>query len=320
MIAEGILPSNEGRGYVLRRILRRAVRHGRLLGIEREFLADIVDTVVTMYSEPYPDLMEKRSYIIKVVQMEEQRFQETLAQGMELLAKHIAELEQAGKKVFNGATAFKLYDTFGFPWELTQEILDDHNMQLDKAAFDQEMNEQRERARAARQENEERIVFPDLSGVVTENLSYDCHAHNAKLLLVFKEGKIIDAAHDGAEVGLILDVTPFYAEGGGQVGDTGFITGPVGKVQITNTKKLPDGTIYHIGNVIEGSVKAGDAVKVAVDEQRRQAAARNHTATHLLQAALQRVLGSHVNQAGSSVGQIGCGSIFHILPRLRPTN
>jgi len=282
--------------------MRRAIRHGRLLGIERPFLGEILDTAVAMYQEAYPDLRDKQVYIKKVVQMEEQRFNETLAQGMELLSKQIAELKASGRTVLDGVTAFKLYDTFGFPWELTQEILADHGLSLDKAAFDQEMNEQRERARAARQESEQQVVLPDLSGVVTEELAYNPDARTAKLLLIFENGKIIESAHDGQAVGLILDVTPFYAEGGGQVGDTGVIIGPVGKFQVTDTKKLPDGTIYHLGTVIEGTLNTGDNVKVACDVERRQDTARNHTATHLLHAALRQVLGSHVNQAGSWVG------------------
>jgi alanyl-tRNA synthetase len=302
MIADGILPSNEGRGYVLRRVLRRAVRHGRLMGVDKPFLADIVDVVAKIFAEPYPAIGEKRAYIKKVIQLEEERFNTTLLQGMELLNKEIEGLKAAGKKVLDGATAFKLYDTFGFPWELTQEILEEQGLDLDKSAFDKAMSEQRERARAARQENEERVVLPDLSGIVTDKLTCDFSADTGKVVVVLKDGQIVQEAHDGEEIALILDVTSFYAEGGGQVGDCGFITGPMGKVQVSNTKKLPDGTIYHIGTVIEGSLKTADNVKLAVDLPRRMATARNHTATHLMHAALKNVLGSHVNQAGSLVG------------------
>ncbi|SCM80160.1 Alanine--tRNA ligase [uncultured Sporomusa sp.] len=301
MIADGVLPSNEGRGYVLRRILRRAVRHARLLGIEKPFLTDIVDVVSHIFAEAYPDISDKKAYLKKVIQLEEERFHTTLTQGIELLNKHIQELTQAGKTTLDGTTAFKLYDTFGFPWELTEEILSEHNMTLDKQGFNQAMNEQRERARAARQDSEEQVVIPDLSAVVTEELSYKPDAETAKVVLLFKAGKIVEEAFDGDEIAVILDVTPFYAEGGGQVGDTGLITGSLGKIEVNNTRKLPDGTIYHIGQVSEGSIKTGETADLTVDFARRRHIARNHTATHLLHAALKQVLGGHVNQAGSSV-------------------
>lgn len=301
MIGDGILPSNEGRGYVLRRILRRAVRHGRLMGIEKPFLTDIVDVVADLFGEVYPDINDKKAYIKKVIQLEEERFHTTLAQGIELLNKQVQELSEAGQTVLDGTTAFKLYDTFGFPWELTEEILSEHSITLDKQSFDQAMTEQRERARAARQDNEEKVVIPDLSHLVTENLCHDPKAEAAKIVLLLKEGKIVEEAFDGDEIAVILDVTPFHAEGGGQVGDTGVINGSLGKIEISNTKKLPDGTIYHIGQIIEGSIKTEEAVKVNADVARRRHIARNHTATHLLHAALKQVLGDHVNQAGSSV-------------------
>lgn len=301
MIGDGILPSNEGRGYVLRRILRRAVRHGRLMGIEKTFLVDIVDIVAAIFAEAYPDITDKKEYIKKVIRQEEERFQTTLAQGMELLNGHIAELVKSGNKTLNGTIAFQLYDTFGFPWELTLEILLEHDLELDKAGFDQAMNIQRERARAARQDNEDKIVLPDLSRLSGEKLAHDFGAANAKVVLIWKDGKLIEAAHDDEEIGVILSVTPFYAEGGGQIGDTGTLAGPMGKVQITTAKKLPDGTIYHWGRVIEGTLKTGDMVAIEVDEIKRSSTARNHTATHLLQAALRSVLGDHVNQAGSMV-------------------
>ncbi len=300
MIADGILPSNEGRGYVLRRVLRRAVRHGRLMGVDKPFLADLVDVVADIFAEPYPDISEKRAFLKKVVQLEEERFNATLLQGIELLNKHIQDLKAAGRQTLDGGSAFKLYDTFGFPWELTQEILAEQDMTLDKQAFDAAMNEQRERARAARQENE-RIELPDLSGVVTGTLRADAQADAGRVVVALKGGQVVDEVHDGEEAAIILDVTPFYAEGGGQVGDAGRIVGPLGKMTVNGTRKLPDGTIYHIGHVIEGVLKTGDAVKVTIDSRRRMATARNHTATHLMHAALKKVLGSHVNQAGSLV-------------------
>ena len=300
MILDGILPSNEGRGYVLRRIIRRAIRHGRLLGIETSFLAGAVDAVITIFGNVYPELVEKQDYIRKVISLEEERFHTTLAQGIELLSKLIADLKVTGKDVLDGKSAFKLYDTFGFPWELTAEILEENKFSLDKDAFDAAMNEQRERARAARQENQ-RVSVPDLTGINVDSLKQDYNVTTAKVVLLWKDGKAVEQVHDGEEVGIILDTTAFYAEGGGQAGDTGMIETEVGKVEIENAKKLANGTIYHIGMVVEGLIKVGDNVKILIDTEVKQATARNHTATHLLHAALKNIVGEHVNQAGSSV-------------------
>jgi len=301
MIADGVLPSNEGRGYVLRRILRRAVRHARLLGIEKMFLVPMVDVVVGIFAEAYPDLGGKEAYIKKVIQLEEERFQTTLVQGMELLNKHIQVLKETGVMTLDGATVFKLYDTFGFPWELTLEIVEEHGIELDKEAFDVAMKEQRERARAGRQASEEQVIIPDLSAVATEELRVDEEETKGKVVVLWKDGLIVDEVHDGEEVGVILDVTAFHAEGGGQVGDIGFLESLLGKIEITAVRKLLNGTVYHLGNVTEGSVKAKDEVVLKVNSNRRRHIARNHTATHLLHAALKEVLGSHVNQAGSFV-------------------
>ncbi|MDF2874616.1 MAG: alaS [Sporomusa sp.] len=301
MIGDGVLPSNEGRGYVLRRILRRAVRHGRLMGVDKPFLTDIVDVVAQIFAQAYPNINDKKDYIKRVIQLEEERFHNTLAQGIELLNKQVQELTQAGQTVLDGATAFKLYDTYGFPWELTEEILNEHNMALDKKSFDQAMAEQRERARSSRQDNGEKVIMPDLSGLVTESLSYSPNAEQAKLVLLLKDGNVVEEAFDGDEVAVILDVSPFYAEGGGQAGDTGVLVSSLGKMEVTSTRKLPDGTIYHIGQISEGLFKTGESLKLMVDYARRRHITRNHTATHLLQAALKQVLGGHVNQAGSAV-------------------
>lgn len=302
MIGDGILPSNEGRGYVLRRILRRAVRHGRLMGVEKPFLDPIVDVVARIFAEPYPDLGEKREYIKKVIQLEEERFHTTLAQGIELLNGHINNLKAKDSHILDGATGFKLYDTFGFPWELTQEILADSDMELDKAGFDHAMNEQRDRARAARADSDAKVIIPDLSGLTTEELKADNSSQSTQIMLLSKDGKIVEEAHDGEEIVIILKVTPFHAEGGGQIGDTGHIIGAMGNIEVTATRKLQDGTTYHLGIVSEGNIKTGEIVELEVDFARSKAVARNHTATHLLHAALKQVLGSHVNQAGSLVG------------------
>lgn len=302
MITDGVLPSNEGRGYVLRRILRRAVRHARLMGVDKPFLSGIVDVVAEIFAKPYPDITEKKDYLKKVIQIEEARFNETLVQGIELLNQQIDEMKKSDTKLLDGKTAFKLYDTYGFPWELTLEILEEQGMSLDKDQFDQAMKEQRERARAARQDNEERIDIPDLSGLSLEGLTYDPTTDKAKVLVVLKEGKIAGEACQDEDAAFILDVTSFYAEGGGQVGDTGYIVTAGGKAEVKNTKKLPDGTIYHLGYVVEGSIKQGDAAELAVNAERKNDIRRNHTATHLLHAALKQVLGPHANQAGSYVG------------------
>ncbi len=302
MIMDGILPSNEGRGYVLRRILRRAIRHGRMLGIKDKFLEGAVDAVVEIYKDAsdFGELVKKHDYIRKVISLEEDRFAATLAQGTELLDGHIAELKAEGKTVLDGSVGFKLYDTFGFPWELTDEILHENGMELDKDGFEKEMQAQRERARSARAENQ-RVAVPDLSGIDISSLRQDSSTTEAKVVAIWKDGVLVNELSDGEEAGIIIDSTPFYAEGGGQVGDEGLFLSEFGRIQIANAKKLPDGTIYHIAYVEEGQLKVGETVKVQLNKAQKLASARNHTATHLLQAALKKVVGDQVNQAGSSV-------------------
>ncbi len=302
MIMDGILPSNEGRGYVLRRILRRAVRHGRMLGIKDKFLEGAVDAVYEIYKDAsdFGALEQKKDYIKKVIALEEDRFSATLEQGIELLDGYMAETKAAGSKILSGELGFKLYDTFGFPWELTEEILHENEMELDKDAFDKEMQAQRDRARAARAENE-RYSVPDLQGIDTASLKLDPEAKSAKVVAIWKDGQLVDELQDGDEAGIILDTTPFYAEGGGQVGDKGVFVSEFGRLQAANAKKLPDGTVYHECHVEEGQLKVGEQVEIQLDESNKLASARNHTATHLLQAALKRVVGDQVNQAGSSV-------------------
>ncbi|MCI7541191.1 MAG: alanine--tRNA ligase [Veillonellaceae bacterium] len=302
MIMDGILPSNEGRGYVLRRILRRAIRHGRMLGITGKFLEGAVDAVVEIYKDAsdFGELVAKHDYIKKVISIEEDRFAATLNQGMDLLNKEIDELKAAGKKALPGEIGFRLYDTFGFPWELTEEILHEQGLDLDKDGFDKAMEEQRQRARAARAANI-RVQVPDLSGIDVSKLAVAPEAKESKVVAIWKDGKLASEIHDGEEAGIILEKTPFYAEGGGQVGDEGYLLSEFGRIHATNAKKLPDGTVYHISYVEEGQLKVGDTVKIEVDQTKKLASARNHTATHLLQAALKRVVGDQVNQAGSSV-------------------
>ncbi|MBQ3727092.1 MAG: alanine--tRNA ligase [Selenomonadaceae bacterium] len=302
MIMDKILPSNEGRGYVLRRILRRAIRHGRMLGIKDAFLEGAIDAVAKIYSDipDFEELGKNIAYIKKVVRLEEDRFAATLAQGMEVLTHEIDNAKAAGKAELGGEICFKLYDTFGFPFELTEEILAENNLAPDKAGFDKAMDAQRQRARAARAANE-RLDVPDLLNVDTEHLTHDETCTASKIFALWKDGKLVDELHDGDEAGIILESTPFYAEGGGQVGDEGYFIGELGKIKISNAKKLPDGTIYHEAYVEEGQVKVGDAVEIKIDRDKKLSSARNHTATHLLQAALKKIVGNQVNQAGSLV-------------------
>ena len=304
MISDGVLPSNEGRGYVLRRILRRAVRHGRLIGINTLFLADAVDIVIKIFEGIYPEMAEKRDYIKKVVEMEETRFMQTLQQGTEILNEEIASLRENGEKVLNGASAFKLYDTFGFPWELTAEILEENSMTMDKDGFDKAMLEQKERARCARADKECLPVVYNTTAFEAEKLLVNEEAKDGKVVLLYEQQnpQPVQTVADGECVAVILDVTPFHAEGGGQLGDTGRLVAPSGVVEVTNTKKLPNGSTILIGQVTEGVINSGEQVITEVNSQRRNDIARNHTATHLLHAALKEVLGSHVNQAGSYVG------------------
>lgn len=300
MVMDGILPSNEGRGYVLRRLLRRAVRHARTLGIQEKFLAGAVDVVAEIYSGVYDELTNRKDYIKKVITLEEERFATTLNQGMELLNAKIESLKAENKTVLDGEVGFKLYDTYGFPWELTDEILHENNMTLDKDSFDKAMEQQRTRARNARGENK-RMDIPDLRDSNIGELKIDENARQAKIVCIWKNAQITDALEDGDEAGVILDVTPFYAEGGGQEGDIGSLKSDMGSATVIDTKKLPDGTVYNIVHVTEGSLHTGDAVEITVDMTNKLASARNHTATHLLQAALKRVVGDHINQAGSFV-------------------
>lgn len=304
MIGDGILPSNEGRGYVLRRILRRAVRHGRLIGISEKFLAGAVDVVIGMFGHVYTNLSEKRDYIQKVIDMEETSFLRTLKQGSELLNEEIAKLKAEGKTVLDGATAFKLNDTFGFPWELTAEILEEQGLTMDKEGFDAALEVQRQMARDARNDKAGRPVVYETKGVDVAVLKVDEAATVGAIVQMYPahDAQAITSAEDGTEVAVICDVTPFHAEGGGQLGDIGTITAPTGVIEVNVTKKLPDGAVIMIGSVTEGTVSVGDAVTFSVEMSRKNDIARNHTATHLLHAALKQVLGAHVNQAGSYVG------------------
>jgi alanyl-tRNA synthetase len=300
LIGDGVLPSNEGRGYILRRIMRRAMRHGKLLGVDKPFMTGIVDVAIDIFAEPYPELMEKRDFIKKIVELEEKRFQETLDQGTQILVQYVEEAKAKGQTVLGGEAVFKLYDTYGFPLELTQEIAEEQALEIDLAGFKAAMADQRERARAARAENE-RLALPDLSRVITQEIKYDPDITETTIVALIKGSGIVEEIDDGEEGKIVLAASPFYAESGGQVGDSGQITTDTGVAEVQTAKRLPDGTIYHVIQVTGGTLRKGEKATVGIDPARRQATARNHTATHLLQQALRRILGEHVNQAGSLV-------------------
>lgn len=299
MISDGILPSNEGRGYVLRRILRRAVRYGRLLGIQDLFLAGLVDTVLDILGEQYPELRDHETIIKQIINTEEKQFSATLAQGMDLLNDMMKEAGDT--KELTGKEVFKLYDTYGFPMELTEEIAAEQGFSVDKDGFAAAMKEQQDRARAAHTKVSAKVAVPDTTKLDQSKLVNNPQATKASLAMIGKEGQEVKEAHDGEEVTLILDSNPFHAEGGGQLGDTGVLKGQEGTADVTDAKALPNGLVYLIATVREGVLHTGDAVDIAVDQARHLNLARNHTATHLLQAALRKVLGNHVNQAGSLV-------------------
>lgn len=302
LIGDGVLPSNEGRGYVLRRLLRRAARHGRVLGHEKQFLNRIVDAVMASYGEAYPDLLERREYIEKIVDLEEKKFHETLDAGMELLISFLKEMEG---DVFSGEHAFKLYDTYGFPLELTEEILEEKGIKLDKEAFKKEMESQRQRARAARGESsymgsENTGVDVLQEEVVTVFTGYGSLTEEAEILRVYDDEALRETLEEGQEGYVVSDRTPFYAEMGGQVGDVGMISSDVFEAEVLDTRKSKNGNTVHKVLVKKGTLSPGAAL-FTVEENVRKSIERNHTATHLLHKALKMVLGNHVNQAGSIV-------------------
>ncbi len=301
MIADGILPSNEGRGYVLRRILRRAVRYGKLLGIQDAFMGQMIDVVINMMKPAYPELVDKQEFIKRVAGVEEDRFHSTLNAGTDLLSEMLEDTKKKNSTILSGDQVFKLYDTYGFPWELTDEIAKEQGMTIDEKGFEAAMAEQKERARAARAKVSAKVATPDTTKLKGMELTTEDKDGVTKLLLLGKDGQEITSAADGTEVTVVLANNPFHAEGGGQVGDTGTIVGEEGTITVEDTKKLPDGIVYVIGTVAEGIIREGEEVTVTVDRVRREDIARNHTGTHMLQAALRQVLGDQVNQAGSLV-------------------
>jgi alanyl-tRNA synthetase len=305
LIGDGVLPANEGRGYVLRRILRRAARHGVLLGIEKPFLHQVADAVIEEMSGAYPELVERRDYITDRIQREETRFLETLSKGLALLEEHVAELATQGEKTLSGDTVFRLYDTFGFPVDLTADILRGHGLKLDQAGFDAAMQVQRERARAAwKGSGDAKVgevyvrIAKDLS---TTFLGYDKLRVDSEIRAVIVDGKIRDVARGGDEVEIVVDETPFYAESGGQVGDRGEIRTADGRVLVSDTQRPVGELIVHRGRVVEGEIRADSTAELAIDAGARAATVRNHSGTHLLHAALRRVVGTQAMQKGSLV-------------------
>ena len=307
MASDGILPSNEGRGYVMRRLLRRAARHGRMLGIDHPFLTDLVDTVIISSEVGYPELREHESYIKKVIGTEEERFYKTIDSGMNIRNGMIQHLHETHKKILSGLDVFKLNDTFGFPLDLTKEIAAEAGLGIDEAAFHVEMTRQRERARAERLAKDisgwSEDLFGELNAEPTEFDGYDVLKETAKVLALSDGEELNDAVSTDYEerenVLVVLDRTPFYAEMGGQVADHGYLTSGTANLKVNQVKKTPKGFYVHTCTLLDGTIRVGDTVTAAVDEQRRASICRNHTATHLMQKALREVLGEHVHQAGS---------------------
>ncbi len=306
LVSDGVLPSNEGRGYVLRRLIRRAARHGKLLGINHEFLNDIVNTVIESWKVEYSELVDKKEQINKIIKAEEDKFQETIDQGIAILESYINEMVEDGTGSLSGERAFKLYDTFGFPLDLTKEILEERSFTVDEEGFNANMEEQRNRARNARADSgnsgwggkDNMDLFDKLS---SEFKGYDYTDYKAKITRLFKDNKVVEELVEGEEGIIALDKTPFYGESGGQVGDTGTIENDDFMAEVVDTKHINDDLIVHYVRLLEGSAKSNSEVIAKVDDFKRNSLRRNHSATHLLHKALKEVLGSHVNQAGSIV-------------------
>jgi alanyl-tRNA synthetase len=308
MTADGVLPSNEGRGYVLRRLLRRAARHGKLLGIEGKFMEEVCKVVIANSGEAYPELVEKQQHIFNILSKEEERFAATIDTGMAMLSAKIDELKSEGKSILGGEDSFKMYDTYGFPVDLMEEILADEGFTLDENAFKAEMEKQRTRARNARATDTymgaEETVFNRLDPAMSSTFTgYDSLKGEGTVLAIVSGDEIIEKAESGTEVAVIIDKTPFYAEMGGQTGDSGIITTDGVKVEIKDCTKFGGNKFVHTGKVIEGTLEVGSKVQLEVNSEQRLSTARNHTATHILQAVLREVLGSHIEQAGSYVSK-----------------
>ncbi|MDO9263301.1 MAG: alanine--tRNA ligase, partial [Desulfosalsimonadaceae bacterium] len=304
MVGDGVLPSNEGRGYVLRRILRRAIRYGRNIGLTKPFLHETVASVFDVMKSAYPELTEEKTFITSVIKNEEMRFSETLDNGLKLLNETIGEVKEAGSVIVPGEVIFKLYDTYGFPTDIVKDVVRDQGLNLDMDGFERAMNDQREKSRSV-------ISFSTVSDAykkftasidrLPEFIGYDLLTSHSAIQLLVVDGQAAEIIEAGQRVEVVTQQTPFYAESGGQVGDVGQITGQGFAIEIENTIKDPTGLIIHNGRVVSGAARTGETVTLSVDQEKRQATEANHTATHLLHAALRQILGDHVRQAGSHV-------------------
>ncbi len=307
LIGDGILPSNEGRGYVLRRVVRRALRHGRFLGLDRPFLHEVAVSVMLAMQDAYPELLENRNFITRVILHEEQRFNETLDHGLSLLQDEIKKLRAEGKKVVPGALIFKLYDTFGFPIDIITDMARDIDLEADEAGFNELMEKQREQSRLHWKGSGEREISEayrqlGIRGISTKFVGHESLEAQSTIAALVREGQALSEVTDGMDVEVVTLQTPFYGAAGGQVGDVGEIVSSHGKIVVVDTHKLPGDIFVHIGKVQGGPFKVGDAVSLKVDARARQDTALHHTATHILHAVLRTVLGDHVKQAGSLVG------------------
>ena len=306
MISDGIMPTNEGRGYVLRRLIRRAARHGRLLGIEGKFLARLSETVIEGSRDGYPELEEKKDFIFKVLTQEEEKFNKTIDQGLSILADLEAQMQKEGTKVLSGENTFKLYDTYGFPVDLTREILEEKGFSIDEEGFKAAMEEQRVKARKARAVTNymgaDATVYDEIdANVTTEFVGYDCLSYESKITVLATENELAEALTEGENGTIFVEKTPFYATMGGQQGDTGVIRTADGEFEVLDTIKLLGGKVGHVGHMTKGMLKVSDSAVLEVCGKGRGATCKNHSATHLLQKALKTVLGSHVEQKGSLV-------------------
>lgn len=306
MVSDGIMPSNEGRGYVLRRLLRRAARHGRILGIEGKFLSKLCESVIEGSKDGYPELEEKKDFILKVVSEEEDKFNKTIDQGLTILTDMEKRLKAAGSTILSGDDAFKLYDTYGFPLDLTKEILSEKNITVDEDGFKKSMDEQRKKAHDARKTTNymgaDATVYDKINPAITSTfVGYDTFQGSSKILVLTTQDEVVEALSEGIRGTIIVEETPFYATMGGQEGDTGIIKTTEGEFCVETTIKLKGGKIGHVGIMTKGMIKVGDTAQLFVDEPQRLDICKNHSATHLLQKALRTVLGSHVEQKGSFV-------------------
>ena len=305
MVSDGIMPSNEGRGYVLRRLLRRAARHGRLLGISGKFLADLSNKVIETSRDGYPELEEKKEFIFKVINEEEDKFNKTIDQGLSILNDMKAQVLASGEKILSGEDAFKLYDTYGFPVDLTEEILEEDGIVIDHDGFKAAMDKQRQMARKARKTTNymgaDVTIYQSIDPAITSHfVGYEYTKYTSQITVLTTEDELVEALVDGQQGTIFVNETPFYATSGGQEADTGVITCGDSEFTVKDTIKLLGGKIGHVGVVTKGMFKVGDSVELSIDHKKRSDTAKNHSATHLLQKALQMVLGNHVQQAGSN--------------------